>query len=46
MAAASESPRYDHVFRNALLIDGTGAPPAAGELAGRGDRIAAVGPAG
>ncbi len=46
MAAASERPRYDHVFRDALLIDGTGAPPAAGELAVMGDKIAAVGPAG
>jgi N-acyl-D-amino-acid deacylase len=43
--AASE-PRYDHVFRDALLIDGTGATPFAGELAVAGDRIAAIGPAG
>src|SRR5688572_9045995 len=43
--AASE-PRYDHVFRNALLIDGTGAASFAGELAVAGDRIAAIGPAG
>ena len=39
----TEKPRYDHVFRNALLIDGTGAPPVAGELATKGDRIAALG---
>ncbi len=25
--------RYDHVFRNALIYDGTGAPPFAGEVA-------------
>ena len=43
--AASE-PRYDHVFRHALLIDGTGAAPFAGELAVAGDRIVALGPAG
>jgi N-acyl-D-amino-acid deacylase len=39
-------PRYDHVFRNAMLYDGTGAAPFAGELAVLGDRIARVGPPG
>jgi N-acyl-D-amino-acid deacylase len=38
--------RYDHVFRNALLFDGSGAPPLRGELAVTGERIAALGPAG
>ena len=44
--AASDKPRYDCVLRNALLIDGTGAPPISGELALKDDKIAAVGPAG
>jgi N-acyl-D-amino-acid deacylase len=39
-------PTYDHVFRNAMLFDGTGAPPVRGELAIAGERIAAMGPAG
>jgi N-acyl-D-amino-acid deacylase len=39
-------PRYDHVFRNALLYDGSGAPPFSGELAVAGEAIAALGPAG
>jgi N-acyl-D-amino-acid deacylase len=43
---AGSEPRYDHAFRDALLIDGTGAPPVAGELAVSGDRIVAIGPAG
>lgn len=34
---------YDHVFRNALLFDGSGAAPYRGELAVLGDRIAALG---
>jgi N-acyl-D-amino-acid deacylase len=38
--------RYDHVFRNALIIDGTGAPPWAGELATAGDRIIQLGSSG
>ena len=38
--------RYDHVFRNASLYDGTGAAPSPGELAVSGDRIALVGPPG
>jgi N-acyl-D-amino-acid deacylase len=46
MSDASASPRYDHVFRNALLIDGTGAAPTKGEIATAGDRIAVMGPPG
>jgi N-acyl-D-amino-acid deacylase len=34
---------YDLVLRNANLYDGSGGPPVAGDLAIRGDRIAAVG---
>jgi N-acyl-D-amino-acid deacylase len=44
--SASEVPPYDHVFRNALLYDGSGAPPFAGELAVAGEAIAVLGPAG
>ena len=40
--AASE-PRYDYLFRNAVLFDGTGGPPVAGELAVSGERIVAIG---
>jgi N-acyl-D-amino-acid deacylase len=39
-------PRFDHVFRNALVYDGSGGAPYAGEIAVAGDRIAAVGPPG
>ncbi|HET7716668.1 MAG TPA: D-aminoacylase [Bauldia sp.] len=45
MSSSGET-RYDHVFRNAVIYDGTGAPPFAGEVAVAGDRIAVVGPAG
>jgi N-acyl-D-amino-acid deacylase len=41
-----DRPRYDHVFRDALVYDGSGSPPFAGELAVTGDRIAHVGPPG
>jgi N-acyl-D-amino-acid deacylase len=34
---------YDLVIRRGLLIDGTGAPAVAGDIAVRGDRIVAVG---
>jgi len=37
------SPRHDHVFRNATVYDGTGAPPFAADVAVDGDRIVAVG---
>jgi N-acyl-D-amino-acid deacylase len=46
MTAETGRPAYDHVFRNALLIDGTGAAPSPGELAVAGERIAMVGPPG
>jgi N-acyl-D-amino-acid deacylase len=35
--------RHDIVFRNAAIVDGTGAPRFAGDVAVTGDRIAAVG---
>jgi len=44
--ADPDEPRYDRVFRDALLIDGTGSPPVGGELAVKGDKIVALGPAG
>ncbi|HUS68099.1 MAG TPA: D-aminoacylase [Kofleriaceae bacterium] len=49
-AAAPERPtappeRYDVLVRGGTIFDGTGAPGAAGDLAIRGDRIAAVGAA-
>jgi N-acyl-D-amino-acid deacylase len=46
MSTPSADTRYDHVFRNATIYDGTGAPPFTGEIAVAGDRIALVGPAG
>jgi N-acyl-D-amino-acid deacylase len=39
-------PKHDHVFRNALIFDGSGGQAYTGELAVGGDRIAAVGPPG
>jgi N-acyl-D-amino-acid deacylase len=36
-------PDYDLIIRNATIIDGTGAPGRPGNVAVRGDRIAAVG---
>ena len=39
-------PGYDLVVRGALLVDGTGSEPAAGDLAVAGRRIAAIGPPG
>ena len=38
-----EEPVYDLVLRGGKLVDGTGAPWRAGDLAIRGDRIVAVG---
>ncbi len=35
--------KFDFVIRGARIIDGTGAPPAMGDIAVDGDRIAAVG---
>lgn len=46
MSSTSGDTRHDHVFRNALIYDGTGAPPFTGEVAVTGDRIVLVGPAG
>lgn len=43
MSDASAGHRYDHVFRDCLIYDGSGAPPSAGEVALRGDCIGAVG---
>lgn len=36
-------PDYDLLIRGASLVDGSGAPPVVGDLAVRGDRIAALG---
>lgn len=41
--APTAAPEFDLVIRHARLIDGTGAPAVAGDIAVRGDRIAAVG---
>jgi N-acyl-D-amino-acid deacylase len=46
MSDTSGDTRYDHVFRGALVYDGSGAPPFAGEVAVSSDRIAVVAPAG
>lgn len=35
---------HDVIIRNARIVDGTGSPPAAGDIAIDGDRIARVGP--
>jgi N-acyl-D-amino-acid deacylase len=43
IATRSVAQDYDLVIRNARLIDGTGSPLISGDLAVRGDRIAAVG---
>jgi N-acyl-D-amino-acid deacylase len=44
--SAMQHAKHDHVFRNALIFDGAGGQPIAGELAIDGDRIAAIAPAG
>ena len=44
--AMTRAESYDHVFRNALLVDGTGGAPFRGELAIAGETIAAIGAAG
>jgi N-acyl-D-amino-acid deacylase len=46
MTELPTQPRYDHVFRNALVIDGTGVAPFRGEVAIAGETIAAIGPEG
>jgi len=40
---AAQPPRYDVVIRNGRIVDGTGAPWFRGDVAIKGDRIAAVG---
>jgi dihydroorotase/N-acyl-D-amino-acid deacylase len=42
-AAGAQAPVYDLLLRNGRIVDGTGAPWFAGDLAVRGDQIAAVG---
>ncbi|KKC38037.1 D-aminoacylase [Devosia epidermidihirudinis] len=42
MSVQSTNDIYDWVFRNARIIDGTGAPSFVGDLAVRGDQIAAI----
>lgn len=37
---------YDHVFRDALIVDGSGSPPFRGELAVAADRIVMLGASG
>ena len=43
LAAPLRAQEFDLVIRNARLVDGTGAPATTGDLAIRGDRLAAVG---
>src|SRR5438876_9009808 len=42
-APHTSAPKYDVVLRNATLVDGSGGAAVQGDLAIRGDRIAAVG---
>src|SRR5512142_3053142 len=39
---AAQTPKYDLLFKNARIVDGTGAPWYRGDVAVRGDTIAAV----
>lgn len=41
--SCAQTPQYDFVIRGGTLIDGTGSPGVDGDLAIRGDRIAALG---
>ena len=41
---ACQSPKYDLIIRNAMIIDGTGSDRFNGDLAINGDQIAAIGP--
>lgn len=41
---AAPKPAYDLLITHALIYDGSGGPPVAGEVAVRGERIAYVGP--
>ncbi|HKO55842.1 MAG TPA: D-aminoacylase, partial [Thermoanaerobaculia bacterium] len=43
LLTACSSLQYDTVIRNGMLYDGSGRPPVRGDVAIRGDRIAAVG---
>ena len=43
IAAPLGAQEFDLVIRNARLVDGTGAPATTGDLAIRGDRVAAIG---
>ena len=43
LTACTTSTTYDTVIRNATIYDGSGAPPIHGDVAIKGDRIAAVG---
>ena len=42
-SAAAQEPPFDLIIRNGRIVDGTGNPWFRGDLAIRGDRIAAVG---
>jgi len=44
-ARAQDAAPYDLILRNGRIVDGTGSPWYRGDVAIRGDRIAAVGPA-
>ncbi|MDH4063508.1 MAG: D-aminoacylase [Acidobacteriota bacterium] len=43
LAACSGAPRYDVIIRNGTIVDGSGAPAFAGDVAIQGQMIAAVG---
>src|SRR5262245_22213198 len=43
MASCTAQPEYDVVLRNGQIYDGSGTPPITGDLAIKGDRIAATG---
>jgi N-acyl-D-amino-acid deacylase len=43
LTGCATAPRYDVVIRNAEIYDGGGVPPRRGDVAIKGDRIAAVG---
>jgi N-acyl-D-amino-acid deacylase len=44
LAGAAPVPRYDTILRGGTIVDGTGGAPYTGDIAMRGDRIAAVAP--
>jgi hypothetical protein len=45
LAACATAPRYDLLIRNGRIVDGSGAPSFAGDVAVKGDTIVAIGPA-